>query len=519
MERQPREKDKTSDAPAIRASIHVGASAISMLILDCSNLKKPLPLEFLEQPLPLGREIFSKGSLSRETTERAVEILTGYLDSLRELGGGPKEVSRIVVSNILSEANNKETFSNRLAVATGLTIEILDDGEMTRLVYLKTLRRLHEIDSMKKKLTLVAHVGPGNTRALLFAKGHIDEYESYRLGTHRTAEIIDASFTEGEAQLRLIRDNAASPIARIQFDLREHKVEELVLIGYEIQLLAPYLLKAGSSTRCSVKALRTLCQEAARLPEDQRASVYQIDYHTAEALLPALQINLSIAEAFGVKYVHIPTSDYERGLLHDLPFSAGLTREFETEVIRSASNLAEKYETHSNHGEQVAFLCKRLFEETKNIHQLTEEDALLLHVAAIVHEVGGFVSPHAHHKHSQYLILNSEIFGLSERERTLIALIARYHRMSPPKLTHELYCALPHPERIRVSKLAALLRVADALERTHSNRVRDLSVSITRDKLNLQLKDIPDATAERLALEGKADLFRDIFGLEVTISE
>ena len=210
MERQPREKDKTSDAPAIRASIHVGASAISMLILDCSNLKKPLPLEFLEQPLPLGREIFSKGSLSRETTERAVEILTGYLDSLRELGGGPKEVSRIVVSNILSEANNKETFSNRLAVATGLTIEILDDGEMTRLVYLKTLRRLHEIDSMKKKLTLVAHVGPGNTRALLFAKGHIDEYESYRLGTHRTAEIIDASFTEGEAQLRLIRDNAAS---------------------------------------------------------------------------------------------------------------------------------------------------------------------------------------------------------------------------------------------------------------------------------------------------------------------
>lgn len=519
MELYPRESENRVEAPSIRASIHVGASAISMLILDCADPDQPAPLEFLEQPLPLGRDVFSKGLVARPTIERAVEILTGYLVSLRELGAGPEEVSRVVVSNILSEASNRETVSNRLSVATGLPIEILDDGEMTRLVYLKTLRRLHEIESMKKKVTLVAHVGPGNTRALLFAKGHIDEYESYRMGTHRTAEIIDASFTEGDAQLRLIRDNASGPISRLQFDLREHQVEELVLIGYEIQLLAPYLLKSENSTRCSVKALRILCDEAARLPEDQRAASYQLDYHTADALLPALQINLSIAEAFGVKYVHIPTSDYERGLLHDLPFSAGLTREFAGEVIRSASNLAEKYETHSNHGEQVAFLCKRLFEETQELHNLSDQDSLLLHVAAIVHEVGGFVSPHAHHKHSQYLIMNSEIFGLSERERTLVALVARYHRMSTPKPTHELYRALPLEERIRVSKLASLLRVADALERTHSNRVRDLTVSIKKNKLILRLKDIPDATAERLALESKADLFRDVFGLEVTISE
>ncbi|MBK1834365.1 HD domain-containing protein [Roseibacillus ishigakijimensis] len=519
MESYPRDLDKRSEAPAIRASIHVGASAISMLILDCSEADHPVPMEFLEQPLSLARDIFSRGQVSRETTERAVEILSGYLDSLRELGGGLEEVSRVVATNILSEASNRELISTRLAVATGLPIEILDDGEMTRLVYLKTLRRLHEIEAMKKRVTLVVHVGPGNTRALLFAKGHIDEYESYRLGTHRTAEFIEASFAEGEAQLRLIRDNASGPISRIVFDLREHQIQDLVLIGYEIQLLAPFLLKSTGSTRCSVRALRDLCQEAARTPEDQRAMAYQLDYHAADALLPALQINLAIAEAFGVKTVHIPSSDYERGLLHDLPFSAGLTREFEAEVIRSARNLAEKYETHSGHGEQVAFLCGRLFEETQSLHRLSEQDGLLLQVAAIVHEVGGFVSPHAHHKHSEYLILNSEIFGLSENERTLVALVSRYHRMSPPKPNHERYSALPYPERIRVSKLASLLRVADALERTHSSRVRDLAVKIEKSRLLLELKGVPDASAERLALESKGDLFRDIFGLEVTIAE
>jgi exopolyphosphatase/guanosine-5'-triphosphate,3'-diphosphate pyrophosphatase len=507
--------------PAILASIHIGASAISMLVTDHSQVKsdddEPISIEFLEQPLPLARDVFSRGRVERETTERAVEILAGYLDALRELGGTHKQISRVVVTNILSEATNHEIVSNRLLVATGLPIEILDDGEMTRLVYLKTLRRLHEIASMKKRVTLVAHVGPGNTRALLFANGHIRTYESYRLGTHRTAENTETSYVEGEALLRLIRDSASGPISRMAYDLREESVEELVLIGYEIQLLSPHLLKNNSSTRCSVKTLRALCLEAAGMPEDQRAAVYQLDYHSAEALLPALQINLAIAEAFELKHVHIPKSDYERGLLHDLPASALLSGELEDEIIRSAKNIAHKYETHSIHGEHVAYLCRRLFEETRELHGLSNQDLLLLVVAAILHECGGFVSPHAHHKHSGYLILNSEIFGLSLHERRIVALIARYHRMSPPKASHELYNSLPNTDRIRVSKLAAILRVADSLERTHSARVRDLSATISNNKLQLSLKGMSDATTERLAMEGKADLFRDIFGLEVTI--
>ena len=520
MDFAAREIDSRPEPPAIRAAIHIGSSAISMLIMDYSrSTKQPETLEFLEQPLPLARDVFSNGFVDRATTERAVEILSGYLDTLRELGAGVEQVVRVVVTNILSEANNREIVSNRLAVATGLPIEILDDGEMTRLIYLKTLRRLHEIGPMKKRTTLVAHVGPGNTRALLFEKGHIADYSSYRLGTHRTAEAIENSFAEGEAELRLIRDHGSGPVSRMVFDLRDEKVEEMVLIGYEIQLLAPFLLKSQGSNRCSVKSLRALCLRAAQMPEDQRASAFHLDYHTVEALLPALQINLAIAEAFSLSHVYLPSSDYERGLLYDLAASSQLSREFEAEVLRSAKGLGEKYETHQVHGEQVAFLCRRLFEDTALLHGLAEHDGLLLEVAAIVHEVGGFVSPHMHHKHSEYLILNAEIFGLSDRQRTMVALIARYHRMSPPKTTHELYNSLRHRDRIRVSKLAALLRVADALERTHSARVKDLSSKIVKNKFQLTLEGISDAAAERLALESKADLFRDIYGLEVTISD
>ena len=160
-----------------------------------------------------------------------------------------------------------------------------------------------------------------------------------------------------------------------------------------------------------------------------------------------------------------------------------------------------------------------LFLATTDLHQLGEHDALLLKCAAILHECGNFISARAHHKHSQYIIANSEIFGLGQIDITLVALIARYHRRSGPKPTHAYYRDLTSDDRMRVSKLAAILRIADALDRGHASRILDVRVEIQTQKLILHLPNITDASVERLAMRSKANLFRDIYGLQVTIRE
>jgi exopolyphosphatase/guanosine-5'-triphosphate,3'-diphosphate pyrophosphatase len=246
---------------------------------------------------------------------------------------------------------------------------------------------------------------------------------------------------------------------------------------------------------------------------------FHLDYQAAEALLPALEINLAIAETLKLASVHIPASEYEHGLLHDLLVSRDLTGAFAVEVLRSARILAERYQSHPGHGQHVGNLCTRLFDELADLHQLSPHDALLLQVAAILHEVGTFVSPRAHHKHSEYIILNSEIFGLDRLDVTLVALIARYHRHSGPRLEHPSYAALSTDDRIRVSKLAAMLRVADALERTHAQRVSQLKIRRESGKLRLFLPGLADATVERLAMATKADLFEQVFGLGVVIDD
>jgi exopolyphosphatase/guanosine-5'-triphosphate,3'-diphosphate pyrophosphatase len=498
-------------------ALHIGASSVSMMVAERQQDGSFISVDFLEQPAPVARDIFRGGGVSPSTTERVVAIIKEYQKSLAELGLDPHAVTRAVATNILSEATNHETFMNRIRIACGLRIGTIDDGEMTRLIYLKTRRRLLNLPAMRKDTTLVLHVGPGNTRALLFQNGLIARYTSYRMGTHRTREAVEGSHAEGPAMLRVIREHAYGNLAQIRFDYSDVSIDGLVVIGYELQSVAPSLTK--STQVCSIKALRQFTADAANMSDVELVKRFQLDYQTAEALLPALEINLAIAETLKLSEVHIPTSEYEQGLLHDLLVSQELTGTFAEEVLRSARILAERYQSDPSHGEHVGNLCTRFFEALPDLHQLTPHDALLLQVAAILHEVGTYVSPRAHHKHSEYLILNSEVFGLNRLDVTIVALVARYHRHSGPRLDHPSYAALSTDDRIRVCKLAALLRVADALERTHVQRVANLEIRRESGKLRIRLPGLADAAVERLAMDSKADLFEQIFGLGVVIDE
>jgi exopolyphosphatase/guanosine-5'-triphosphate,3'-diphosphate pyrophosphatase len=516
----PIHRKSTKPAPepgALATALHIGASSVSMMVAERAADGTLAPIDFLEQPAPLARDIFRQGTVSLSTTERVVSIIRGYQKTLSELGLDPHDVTRAAATNILSEARNHETVMNRIRIACGLRVGTIDDGEMTRLIYLKTRRRLQHLPAMRNESILVVHVGPGNTRALLFQNGRITRYTSYRMGTHRTREAVDGSHAEGTTLLRVIREHAFGNLAQIRFDYSDVKIGGIVAIGYEVQSVAGFLAKNGGA--CDLKTLRQFTADAARMSDVELVKRFSLDYQTAEALLPALEINLAVAETFKLDCVQIPASEYEQGLLHDLLVSRELTGAFAEEVLRSARILAARYQSDPGHGEHVGNLCAKFFENLADLHQLTPHDALLLQVAAILHEVGTYVSPRAHHKHSEYLILNSEVFGLDRMDVTIVALVARYHRHSGPVLDHPRYASLSTDDRIRVSKLAALLRVADALERTHAQRVAQLEVRRESGKLRIRLPGLADAAVERLAMASKADLFEQVFGLAVVIEE
>ncbi|MEI7851713.1 MAG: hypothetical protein WCH86_07760, partial [Kiritimatiellales bacterium] len=128
------------------------------------------------------------------------------------------------------------------------------------------------------------------------------------------------------------------------------------------------------------------------------------------------------------------------------------------------------------------------------------------------HDIGTFINNRSHHKHSQYLIENSDIFGLSKQDLNIVALTARYHRSALPRPTHTAYTALTRANRLRVSKLAAILRVADALDRGHAQHIRNPQFTLFPDRLQIGVQNLSDCAVEEVALKEKSDLFEQVYG-------
>ncbi|QQL46149.1 HD domain-containing protein [Sulfuriroseicoccus oceanibius] len=513
---QPTDSTPTP-APNLIAAIHIGAGSVSMLVSekvdDDGNVQ---PVDFFEQPVPIARDIFRSGRVGRPVIERIVRILKEFREALAELAIPDGLPNRVVATNILAEASNLDVLLNRIQIAAGLTVVPLDDGEMTRLIYMQSRALMGTVKKFAAKNTLVLHVGPGNTRVLYFAKGTITQYSSYRLGAFRAYEAIQGSDASGRSLISMLREQTRSSVDSIYYDYRNHPVDQVVAIGHEMQMIASHI---GDTTVKGVTTtqMRAFLERVAEMSSDQRVREFQLDYAHADSMVAAIKINTRLAESFGAKRVFIPSEDYETEILSHLPYSAQLTRKFRDEVLQSATGIARQYKIDPNHAQQVERLSTSLFDTLEHLHQLGSRERLLLSAAAILHETGNFITPRAHHKHSYYIIRHSEIFGLSAADTEIVALIARYHRHSPPKPTHQGYSELSREDRMIVSKLAAILRVADALDRAHAQRVQDVNIRLSDSRLHIGIEDIGDVAVEQLAMTSKADMFQNIYGLEVVL--
>ncbi len=150
----------SADPSLLATALHIGASSVSMIIAERSEDGTLVPIDFLEQPAPLAQDVFGGNVVSNATTERIVSIIRGYQQTLSELGLDPHNFTRTVATNVLHEAANHEAVLNRIRIACGLPVSMIDDGEMTRLIYLKTRRRIQHLPAMSQRTALVVHVGP-----------------------------------------------------------------------------------------------------------------------------------------------------------------------------------------------------------------------------------------------------------------------------------------------------------------------------------------------------------------------
>jgi exopolyphosphatase/guanosine-5'-triphosphate,3'-diphosphate pyrophosphatase len=507
-------------APALIAVIDIGATAIRLEIAEMRPDGAGRPIESLHRAVNLGKDTFSGGAISRETIEQCVGVLRQFRQKLDEYGIADDRRINAVATSAVTEARNSEAFLNRVYVATGLSVRCLEDVELSRLTYLGVRDLLVRHRLPVASHTLVIEVGGGTTELLLIRAGHVTFSETYRLGSLRLRETLETHRAPAARRRGLFLQDIERTLQQMAHSLPAHSAACLVAVSGDARFAASRLFEGWESTdlaRIDAAAFTAFADRVSARSVDDLVTEFQISYPDAETVGPALLIYAQICRAFKVRRVLVPRTSLRTALEIELAGPSGWSEDYCRQVERAAQTLARKYDADARHAEHVAWLAGRLFDAMRDRHRLAPKHGFLLRIAALLHEVGLFVSNRSHHKHSQYLILNSELFGLTRDDLALVALVARYHRRSPPLSAHPVYADLNLEGRVTVQKLAALLRVACSLDRRHAQRIRDADIAAGDDRLTIAVRGVDDLGLERVALREKGGLFEDVYGMPVDL--
>jgi exopolyphosphatase/guanosine-5'-triphosphate,3'-diphosphate pyrophosphatase len=256
---------------------------------------------------------------------------------------------------------------------------------------------------------------------------------------------------------------------------------------------------------------------------EKRRETYGLRPDRADTIVPAASIFLRVAELFKATAIVAPGVGLKEGILEELVDKHFNRWDAESEartVIDACVRLGKRYGFDEGHGELVASFAMQLFDDLATFHGLGERDRLLLRAGALLHDIGDYIRYDGHHKHGYYLITHSDIMGLTRDERAVVANLARYHRKSPPDPAHPNFRDLDKDARAKVRSLAAILRIADALDREHLGKVTSVraEVDAPRRKLLLHIEGEEDRELEEWTVRAKSEMLRDVFDLEIQIA-
>jgi len=502
-------------------AIDIGSNEIRAAIAEVTPSGDIELLEHLSRSVRLGQDTFRRGSLSESAIRAAVEIIRDFRKKLDFYG---VVRTRATATSAVREATNGDNLLDRILMATGVEVEVINTAEESRLTVWAVRQGLGKMLAGRKTRVLIVNVGGGSTLLTRMKGNEIIASSSLPLGSIRLQEHLSTTQESPAIAAKMLRGQLDKVIATSENFLPLRKIRKVIAIGGDARFAAKQIgspTAVGGLLAVVNDDFNAFIERCERYTAEAIAQRHHLKFSDAETMNPALLILQGVLRATAAEEFLVSKVSMRDGLLMDLARTVTGSEDpalFEG-AIRSAWSIAEKYHVDLEHARRVVTTSLLFFDELQDEYGLSSRYRLLLEVAAILHEVGGFVANRAHHKHSMYLIKNSEIFGFSREEIGMVAHIARYHRRNPPKATHVEYMQLPRDQRMVISKLAAILRVADALDRAHVQRFGEFHIQRRERELVLTVAQLDDLTLERKTLAKKVDLFNDMYGLSIRLVE
>lgn len=510
---------RTSDSRDVRiAAIDIGSNSIRQIIADVSPDGAIRVVDEMKAAPRLGEGVSATGRLSERSMRDALDALVRMALLNRRMGATRVEA---VATSAVRDAENGDELLAAIREATGLRVRVLS-GEEEASLSLRSAQAHFDLGSGR---AVVMDIGGGSLELALSADGLVDGLLSFPYGTVRLTEQFltpDAGRGGLDALRRTVRAGLRERLSRRDW----HGAQVIGAGGTFTSLAGVVLARQGMTGAPSVNGtivrraeLEHVLDTLQGLAPAERQQVPGLSAQRADIIVAGLAVAAEVLARLEARQLVVSAFGIREGLLLEAAHVAPVIADPGAARDRSVRQLAERSHYEEPHARQVQRLALELFDALARRLRLSAEDRRALADAALLHDIGYHINFEAHHKHSYHLIVHADLLGMTPAERMVVANVARYHRGARPKGSHRGYGALDRGLRRRIRRLAAILRVADGLDRGHAGAVDHLRVRWRPGVLRITAFPVAGA-ALRLELWGasrKGDLLERVTGRRVEI--
>ena len=503
------------------AAIDVGSNSIHMVIAQVDADGSTTTLWRVREMVGLGRASFPSHRLSTEAMDLAILTIARFSAIARRRGA---EQILAAATSAVREAENGIEFIERVRNETGVSVRIVSAREEARFIY-TGVRHAAEFGRGKN---LIIDIGGGSVEAIVADHEKPLLLESRKLGAARMTAMFVHSDPPRRSEIDQLLRHYEQQMDPLLGRIRKMAISRVIGCSGTLENLAMMCASGkapGDDQPLELKRpdLDDLLKELLKMDAADRERIKGLDQKRQDQILAgALLIHLMLHK-LGQKRLIISSAALREGLVLDyvarhLP-DLQIRKKVPDPRRRSVLDLARKCEWNELHSMHVTKLALDLFDALRPLHRLGPKERELFQYAAMLHDIGWHISDDSHHKHSMYLILNGGLQGFSPREISVMGNVARYHRRSLPKLTHDGYVSLSRDDRRIVNIGASLLRIADGLDRSHSRLVHALKCRIGKQRVRVIPIARGDIELELWAARRKTDLFKEAFGRDIEFEQ
>jgi exopolyphosphatase/guanosine-5'-triphosphate,3'-diphosphate pyrophosphatase len=499
------------------AAVDIGANSVRLKIARVVR-KRLQVLHEDREVVRLGESVFRSGALDPAAMELTVRVLRRFQKAAQTYNAAKV---RVVATSALRDANNGPAFVQWVHSAIGWHVEVVSGVEEGRLIHLGVMANTR----IGAGRVLLIDLGGGSCELIVSAKGQIEHIYSLPLGAVRLTREFLQHDPPTETELDQMRSYIGEEIGRLRRELTEHKINLTVATSGTPAALSELWAagQAGNTSSVPRAGLLRLTKKLSTLNVEQRRALQGIGPRRAEIIVAGAHVFAGLLSAFDLTSFRYLPYGLRDGILVQMAADdedIGLRQQLENERQNSILSLAAHYQVDMRFATRVAEHVRRLFKLLAPLHQLAPEYANLLNAAAMLHEVGSFISRAGRRRHAAYVLAHSELLGFNLRQRRFIAAIARYLGKSKITQASPLFRVLAPTDRLLLPRAVLLLRLARAVEQGRRGAVLDLRAKLEPGNLQLTIVSKPTgAELELWALEKERPYFFEVFGCELTCVE